>query len=154
MTALKFSPDATHLAAGGRNGVVRVWRMDIGSLVVDIRGDGFRVNALAFSPDAQNLALGTDGSRITIWNPKTGKLISTLPERYGKIFSLQYCGMTILASGGSDNVIRLWDLTANREIANLVGHTGTVSTLFYDEQNNMLISGGFDTTIRHWAMVQ
>ncbi|MCL2622588.1 MAG: WD40 repeat domain-containing protein [Planctomycetaceae bacterium] len=154
MTALQFSPDATLLAAGGRNGIVRIWRMDIGGEVANIKGDGRRVNALAFSPDGSQLALGTNGSRISIWNPRTGSMVSVLPERYGKTFALQYCGLNVLASGESDNIIRLWDLNGKREMTNLVGHTGTVSTMCFDEQLNSLISGGFDTTIRYWAMVQ
>ena len=154
MSALQFSPDATLLAAGGRNGIVRIWRLDIGSEVANIRGDGRRVNAVAFSPDGSQLALGTNGSRISIWNPRSGQLISALPERYGKTFSLQYCGPGVLASGESDNIIRLWDLNGQREMTNLVGHTGTVSTLCFDEQLNCLVSGSFDTTIRYWVMVQ
>jgi len=154
MSALQFSPDAALLAAGGRNGIVRIWRLDIGSEVTNVRGDGRRVNALAFSPDGSQLALGTNGSRISIWNPRSGQLISALPERYGKTFSLQYCGPGVLASGESDNIIRLWDLKGQREMTNLVGHTGTISTLCFDEQLNSLVSGSFDTTIRYWAMVQ
>ena len=154
MTALQFSPDAMLLAAGGRNGVVRVWRVDIGGEVANIRGDGRRVNALAFSPDGSQLALGTNGSRISIWNPRTGNLISVLPERFGKTFSLQYCNMNVLASGESDNIIRLWDLSGNREMTHLVGHSGTISTLHFNDQLNSLISGSFDTTIRYWAMMQ
>lgn len=154
ITAIKFSPDATLLAAGGRNGKVRVWNVSNGTKVADMNGDSRRVNALAFSPDAQQLALGTTGSRIMIFNPRTGRMVSQLPERYGKTYSLQYCGMTVLASGESDNTIRLWDLTGNREMTHLIGHTGTVSTMFYDEQFNRLVTGSFDTTIRHWAMMQ
>ena len=154
MTAMQFSPDGSLLAAGGRNGIVRIWRLDIGSEVTNINGDSRRVNSLAFSPDGSRLALGTNGSRISIWNPQSGNMISVLPERYGKTYSLQFCGPNILASGESDNVIRLWDLNAGREMTNLVGHTGTVSTLYYDEQLNNLVSGSFDTTVRYWALMQ
>jgi WD40 repeat protein len=154
MTALKFSPDSTLLAAGGRTGVVRIWRTDNGKVVTEMKGDSRRVNALAFSPDGKQIALGTNGSRISIWNPQNGTMIAVLPERYGKTFSLQYCGINVLASGESDNIIRLWDVENQREMTNLIGHTGTVSTLYYDEQLNNLISGSFDTTIRYWAMMQ
>lgn len=153
MTAMVFSPDGMYLAAGGRNGQIRVWRSDVGSVVCDIRGDGRRVRALAFSPDSQWVAAGTDAKSISVWNTQNGQLAKILPEFDSKTFSLCFCGNDILASGESDNVIRIWDLTSSRLVTQFAGHTGTVSSLYYDEMQNQLISGSFDTTVRRWPMV-
>ena len=57
-----------------------------------------------------------------------------------------------MAVGGSDNVIRLWDLASRQEQNRLVGHTGTVAALAWDATANTLLSGGFDTTVRVWQI--
>lgn len=148
--ALAFSPDGTLLAAAGRSGIVRIWRTEDGKHLTDLKGDGRRVNALTFHPNGSILAVAGDGPRIMFFQPQTGTKIGTLPERPGKTYSLAFCGDTILASGESDNAIRLWDLTSGRQISTLLGHTGTISSLIYEPARQQLISGGFDTTIRFW----
>ena len=53
-----------------------------------------------------------------------------------------------LAAAGSDNRIHLWDLDGRREIGQLSGHSGSIAALA--SQAGLLISGGYDTTIRIW----
>lgn len=152
--AIVFSADGTQLAVGGRSGVVRVWSVSAAGLVsqqaIDLKGDGRRVNALAFNSDGSRLAVGGDGPFIGFWNPQSGKLIEMLPERPGKTFSLAFCGDHLLASGESDNAIRIWDLSTKQNTATLLGHSGTVSSMIYDAQTDRLISGSFDTSVRFW----
>jgi WD40 repeat protein len=57
-----------------------------------------------------------------------------------------------LAAGGSDDLIRVWDLATRSEQLRLVGHTGSVSALAWDSQAEVLISGSFDTTVRLWLL--
>jgi WD40 repeat protein len=66
--------------------------------------------------------------------------------------ALSFCGPGLLAAGGSDNVIRIWDLASGKEQSQLVGHTGSVTTLAWDTKSSTLISGSFDTTIRFWQL--
>ena len=53
-----------------------------------------------------------------------------------------------IATGGSDNVVRLWDRETGQQVAQLSGHTGTIAALAFD--GTRLYSGGFDTTVRIW----
>ena len=55
-----------------------------------------------------------------------------------------------MATAGSDNIIRLWDLSTRRELGQLTGHAGSVSALAY--QDGILVSGGFDTFLRIWQV--
>jgi WD40 repeat protein len=48
--------------------------------------------------------------------------------------------------------VRLWDLQAMREVEQLVGHAGSVAAL--DFVNGVLLSGGYDTSIRMWSIAE
>ena len=64
--------------------------------------------------------------------------------------TLVKCGPQVLATAGSDNTIRLWDLAARKELGQLTGHLGSVAALAY--QNGTLVSGGYDTFLRFWTV--
>ncbi len=93
-----------------------------------------------------------EGPEILIWDTVQGTLPATLPARPGKIMALAFCGPDRLATGDSCNTIRLWDLAAGAEQYRLVGHTGSVTTLAWDAENAVLMSGSFDTTVRTWRL--
>ena len=147
-----FSPDGSRLAVAGLYDTVRIWNVTDGSIAFDMVTDNRRVNALAFNQDGSLLAVGGESPFVSVWNLANGRNVLTFPERPGKTFSLAFCGNNLLASGESDNAIRLWRLDRQEQVATLLGHTGTVGTLAYDAATNRLVSGSFDTTIRIWAL--
>lgn len=147
-----YSSDGSLLAAGGRTGVVRIWRTSDDKHLSDIEGDGRRVHAIAFSPDGTMLATGGEGPFITLWNPQNKKLIRIFAERPGKTFSLTFCGNDMLASGESDNMVRIWNSVTGQQVATLSGHTGTISTMTYEPKTQMLVTGSFDASVRFWSL--
>ena len=60
----------------------------------------------------------------------------------------------LLASGGSDGTIRLWDPTTGREQGLLRGHTGAVHALAFAANKQWLVSGSADGTVRIWVLPQ
>ena len=150
--AIVYSNDGTMLAVGGRTGVVRIWRTADNSHLTDIKGDGRRVRALAFSPDDSQLATGGDGPFIMLWSPQNGRLIRIFAERPGKTFALVFCGSDMLASGESDNMVRLWNPATGTQTAILSGHTGTISTMTFVPQTQKLVTGSFDASVRFWTL--
>ena len=150
--AIAYSADGSLLAVGGRTGVVRIWQTSDNGHLTDIEGDGRRVRAIAFSPDGSQLATGGEGPFIMLWNPQNGKLTRILTERPGKTFALTFCGNDKLASGESDNMVRLWNSVTGRQIATLSGHTGTISTMAYESKSQKLITGSFDASVRFWTL--
>ncbi|GAA5908537.1 hypothetical protein JCM6882_001293 [Rhodosporidiobolus microsporus] len=55
-----------------------------------------------------------------------------------------------LASGTKDGCVRMWDMRTGQAHRTLVGHTGPVTTLQFDEYN--LISGSLDRSVRIWDL--
>ena len=121
-----------------------------GKPIADFSGTQRHIHALAYSPNGGLLAAAGQQRTIRLSNTATGKPTTDLPERPGKVLTLAFCGEGVLAAGGSNNLIRLWDVGSGQGRCRLIGHTGSVSTLAWDAQRGLLISGGFDCTIRVW----
>ena len=58
----------------------------------------------------------------------------------------------ILASGGWDKTIRLWDITEGTHITTLTGHNSTVRSLAFSPDGRILASASWDSTILLWQM--
>jgi WD40 repeat protein len=57
----------------------------------------------------------------------------------------------ILASGGSDSTIKLWDIATRAQIGDdLTGHTYWVTDLLFTPDGTQLVSAGGDHAIRVW----
>ncbi len=57
----------------------------------------------------------------------------------------------VLASGGNERVIKLWDLATQTEICTLTGHTEYVKALAFSPDSKLLVSGSLDDTLKIWG---
>jgi WD40 repeat protein len=55
-------------------------------------------------------------------------------------------------SGGSDRIVRLWDIEAGKELFPRRGHTGPVTVCAFSPDGTTLASGGTDATVRLWDL--
>ncbi|MFL5244805.1 MAG: WD40 repeat domain-containing protein [Gemmataceae bacterium] len=75
----------------------------------------------------------------------------TLKGHSDKIYSLAFGpGDKILASGGWDGSIIIWDLSKRTKIMTLDGHTDKVSGLVFSADGKILASSSFDKTAKLW----
>jgi len=150
--AIAFSPNGEFLVAAGRAGIIRLWRVADGRQISDVPISNRRISALTFSPDGNTLAVAGAQRRVWLLSADLGQVLMELPERPGEVLALCFCGGGRLASAGSGNVIHLWQLPSGREICRLVGHTGSITALVYKPTTEILISAGYDTTLRTWSL--
>ena len=57
---------------------------------------------------------------------------------------------TLLASGSSDNTVRLWDVSSGQLKATLEGHWDWVRSVSFSPDGTLLASGSSDNTVRLW----
>ncbi|MFW9912248.1 MAG: WD40 repeat domain-containing protein [Candidatus Thorarchaeota archaeon] len=56
----------------------------------------------------------------------------------------------IVATGGVDRIVKLWDIRTGELLAKLEGHSYPVLTLAFSPDGKRLVSGSGDTTLRIW----
>jgi WD40 repeat protein len=67
LLSLDVSPDGRSIAAGGSDGIVRVWRRADGKLLRALSGHAGSVWSVAFSPDGRRLVSGSTDSSVLVW---------------------------------------------------------------------------------------
>ena len=147
LRAVTFSHDDQMLAVGGRCGSIRLLAMPQGQLIRDIPAHRQRIRAIAFSSDGSYVASSGEDRLIHVV-PVAGGPGHSLPPRPAKVLAIAFYGPHHLATAGSDNLIRLWDVQTKTEIGVLRGHTGSVAAL--ECKDKVLVSAGYDTTVRIW----
>jgi WD repeat-containing protein 48 len=108
-------------------------------------------------PQANWVASGGLDHRICLWdlNGAGKKLEINVGKDYnvtkGSIYTLKAKG-SILASGGPEGVVRLWDSSSGKSITKFVGHTDNVRDILISEDEDTILSASSDQTIKVWSL--
>jgi WD40 repeat protein len=155
---LGFSSDGTTLAAGYANGQVVLWDMThspyAGHLV---RCDGWNfmphpcgINALAFSPDGRTLAT-VAGRTVRLWQVGKRAEPRVLGGHAHHAWSLAFSGEgRLLATGGWDGAVRLWDPHTGRELARYDWGLGRVNAVAFAPDGMTAAAAGSSPEIVIW----
>jgi WD40 repeat protein len=108
-----FSPDGTEVAAGGNDGLVRIWSLEGGAQVRKLRPAATghdQVYAVAYSRDGRYLAAGTLSGGVVVWNAATGDRLATLHGHTSWVGVVQFTADgRHLMSSSDDGTVRIWD---------------------------------------------
>lgn len=68
----------------------------------------------------------------------------------GSVYSLA-AGDGLIASGGPDCMVRLWDPRSGTEVGKLAGHTDNVRSILLSHGGDLIMSAASDNTIKVWS---
>ncbi|GAA5854443.1 hypothetical protein JCM8547_001824 [Rhodosporidiobolus lusitaniae] len=165
--SVKFTEDGSHLAVGLATGPIQIYDVCVGQLVRTMAGHPSRVPSLSWSG-----AIVASGCRSgEIWNSDVRiaqHCVAQLKGHRGEVCGLEWRpeiagglsggGQGLLASGGNDNVVNVWDgRMTNAPKMSKTNHTAAVKALAWCPWNSSLLASGggsSDRTIHFWNTTQ
>ncbi|KAI8127431.1 hypothetical protein FF38_03828 [Lucilia cuprina] len=159
------------LCCNGRNLIsascdttVKVWNAHKGFCMSTLRTHRDYVQALAYAKDREQVASAGLDKAIFLWDVNTLTALtasnntvttSSLNGSKDSIYSLAMNPAgTVIVSGSTENILRVWDPRTCIRNMKLRGHTENVRALVVSPDGNQVVSGSSDGTIKIWNLGQ
>ena len=158
ITSIIWSPDAYYLALGLNNSQVQLWDSSSNTKIKTFKGlHHSGVGSLAWNNNILTTG-GMDG-KIVNSDVRIRPVVATYRGHSGEVCGLKWSASgKQLASGGSDNVVHVWDAarsstTTTQWLHRLEEHTCAVKALAWCPFQSSLLAtggGGGDGSIKFW----
>ena len=91
---------------------------------------------------------------MRIWNAHTHQELHVLPH-VNRVYGLAFSpDGSRLATGCSDNTIRIWDTATGKDVCELRGHQAYVHAVDFSPDGTRLASASGDLTVRIWELFE
>lgn len=169
ISSLAVSPDGRTIAAGYKNGSVRIWSVVFdGSLDVlpekqptaTFNGHRAHVTSIAFqsyphgnnrSLDCNRLVTASADGDLIMWDLSGESGLFRLPAHTDVVTSvllIEHDGMEFIISSSKDGLVRVYDVASQHCVQTLVGHRAEVWAMDLDPTHSLLLTGTVDAEVR------
>ena len=156
---LAFAPDGRFLVSNGQtyhesDDTLRFWEMATGKEVRRLAQpeySTYMVQDVLFTPDGGTLAWCCWNGGIFLLNLRADEAPRLLAGHESYIEALVGAADgSLLASGGDDHTVRLWEPVSGKLLRTVRGHEGKVECLAFSADGRLLAAGCSDSTVLVW----
>jgi WD40 repeat protein/serine/threonine protein kinase/tetratricopeptide (TPR) repeat protein len=151
VSEVAVTPNGRKIVSGSFDATVRVWDVRTGKQVEMFAEHRAPVSTVAVSRDGRLVASGDGNGKIVIQELATGRVLFTTSQP-PRLNSVAFGSGTLLASGGDDGPVRVWNASTGKLEGVLRGHRGAVDRVAFTPDGQTLVSSGDDHTVRVWTI--
>jgi WD40 repeat protein len=161
INTIAIATNGQYLISGDDGGTVAIWNLTMPQQPIATYCNNHPIYTMAISPNCSQVASGDKNRRVQL-RRRDSPMNSlqelradggSLDSHHGFVYSVQFSpDGKILASGGADHRIRLWNTDTGKIIYTLDGHLESVMAIQFMPNGKILVSAGADLTIRFWDL--
>jgi RNA polymerase sigma factor (sigma-70 family) len=156
--AIAFTPDGKKLVSLDRPGAqgagarVNLWDAATGKRMSQMMTPNVFPHCLALAPDGKLAAVGDQGQPpVRLCDLERGKELTPIPSNQSVVVSAAFSpDGRILATGGGDLTVCLWETASRSLIATLRGHDRTVAAIVFSPDGRLLASADGEPMTPQW----
>eukprot|EP00850_Spirogloea_muscicola_P001194 SM000004S15064 [mRNA] locus=s4:1016752:1026454:- [translate_table: standard] len=145
-----ISSDRGRIVTGSDDHRVLVWDKITAQLAVELRGHEGSVGCVRLLPGQRVLTAGWDGM-VKMWDVRSDQCVATVARAACPVLCFDYVDHAgMLAFGGTDGTLNLWDIREGKQRYKLVGHTNWIRAIRM--HGDTIVTGSDDWTARVWEL--
>jgi len=151
--ATALALDGRRALTGHANGRVVLWDLDTADKIASVQRNEAKVWAVAFLGEPDRFASASHDWRVTLWDARTSSApLQVLEGHENAVQSLAYSpARQMLASGGADKTVRLWDLDTLALKRRYRGMRDFVTAVSFSPNGKLLVAGALDGRLQVWS---
>ncbi|KJE92296.1 hypothetical protein, variant [Capsaspora owczarzaki ATCC 30864] len=160
-----FSPDGKRVVSSAALGPVCVWDAATCETLLELTGHSHTVKSCCFQPRTGKMILTSSWDKtFKLWDSNTGTCLATGTGHDGPINYATFGPRDpLIATASGDGSIKLWRYATSSAaggtvtvqlVATLASHKGAVNYVVFSPDGTLLVSCGFDRSVRLWSIPQ
>jgi len=146
----QFSPDGKQVLTASNDFTAKIWDVESGNLIADLKGHTFFVNSARFSPDGkQVVTVGQDGKMI-LWDTVTGDSIYSITPSSWVVSYAEFSPNGKLIVVASDNMAVIWDVKNKQTLHLLESHQAVIRSARFSTDGKRIVTASEDKTAMVW----
>ncbi len=150
ISRLDLNDAGTQLVSLDGNSGIRVWDIASGLPVASASSE-LAISAGPLMTNDGQVVLGTSEGLIWVWDPETLSRVRDVNTTDATIWTMRFnADRSLLATGGQDAVVHIFDFASGAEQGTLLGHTDEITDVVFSPDGTRLYSSSWDETIKVW----
>ncbi|CAK9436153.1 uncharacterized protein LODBEIA_P07110 [Lodderomyces beijingensis] len=162
VTYLAFHRETNLIAAGYRDGSIKIWDVSSQSVLMKLEGHKSSITQLKFDRSGTRLASGSNDSSIILWDLVGETGLFKLKGHKGPITGLELLAQSdnedvdnmedYLLSSSKDGLVKLWELQSQQCIETHLAHSSECWSMAVNQQRDTLLTTGNKDQVKAWAV--
>jgi WD40 repeat protein/serine/threonine protein kinase len=119
MCDLALSPDGRLLAAGGSDGIMKIWDTQRWEEIHSLQAHSGHIHRVAFGTGGRYVATAAWDGTAKVWDVATGTRIWTLQHDREEVSGLAFSPEGRWIASSDEGAVRIWDATTGRPVTTL-----------------------------------